>query len=437
MGRELTANTDSYQRIAVVGAGISGLAAAWLLSSKYTVDIYEANGYLGGHTNTVDVTVAGSDLAVDTGFMVCNYRTYPHFTRMLDHLEVDLQPSLMSFSIQCEDDGLEWAGQNLNSVFAQRRNALNPRFLKMLFDIWRLSGRADRLIDDPAAREISLGELLEREKLGDSFRDWYLVPMGAAIWSVPPVKMMEFPAHAFLRFCDNHGLLRLRDKPQWYTVTGGARTYVERLSRGISGQAHTGSGVAMVRRDGDSVEIFLDGETSGRRYDAAVLACHADESLRLLEQPTASEDAVLRCFPYQQNDAYLHTDSSFLPSCRQAVASWNYRAPAGSERDDLSVTYNLNLLQDLDCPATVMVTLNPPREPDAASVLRRFAYSHPVFSRESGLGQTRIEELQGDANTWYAGAWQRYGFHEDGLMSAIGVARDFGVSPPWGGIDAD
>jgi predicted NAD/FAD-binding protein len=402
-----------------------------LLSSKFVVDLYEANDYLGGHTNTVDITVSGMDLKVDTGFMVCNYRTYHHFTRMLEHLGVDLQPSTMSFSVQCEDDNLEWAGTNINTVFAQRRNVLSPRFLRMLFDIWRLSGSVDRLIDDHSINEISLEQLLDREGLSQGFREWYLVPMGAAIWSMPPEKMMEFPAHAFLRFCDNHGLIRLRQKPQWYSVAGGARSYVKQLVKGISGDILKAKPVEKVRRDNGEVEVILDGAREGRRYDAAVLACHADDSLLLLEKPSEPEEALLKSFPYQMNDAYLHTDASFLPSRPRAVSSWNYLDPSSGQENILSVTYNLNLLQDLGCPSVIMVTLNPPREPAQDRVLEKLSYAHPMMTRESVGSQDRIGEIQGTNNTWYAGAWQRYGFHEDGLLSAINVARDFGIQPPW------
>lgn len=432
----MKASTDSFQRIAVIGAGISGLASAWLLSSRYVVDLYEADNHLGGHTNTIDVTVSGIDLPVDTGFMVCNYRTYPHFTRMLEHLGVALQPSTMSFSIQCEDDDLEWAGTNINSVFSQRRNSLNPRFLRMLFDIWRLSRSVDRLIDDPTMTEISLKKLLDREGFSQGFREWYLVPMGAAIWSMPPEKMMEFPAHTFLRFCDNHGLLRLRQKPQWYTVVGGARNYVQQLVKGISGDIFQAQPVEKVRRGNGKVEVILDGAREGHRYDAAVLACHADDSLQLLEEPSEAEEALLKLFPYQTNDAYLHTDPSFLPSRPQAVSSWNYLSPSSGRSESVSVTYNLNLLQDLDCPSIIMVTLNPPRKPAEDKVLEKLSFAHPMVTKESSGSQSRIDQVQGVNNTWYAGAWQRYGFHEDGLLSAINVARDFGIHPSWSDASA-
>ncbi len=421
----------SASRLAVVGSGISGLSCGWLLSLRYQVDIFEANNYLGGHTNTVDIKVDGIDLSVDTGFMVCNYRTYPNLIQMFDYLNIDLQSSNMSFSVHCDENNLEWSGTNINTVFAQRKNIFNIRFLKMLYDIRRLSRDADRLVNDPATADKNLGQILDREGYGKGFKEWFLVPMAAAIWSTPPDNMFGFPAQVFLRFCDNHGLLRLRDKPKWYTVVGGARLYINKLKDQISGNIYLNKSVTKIRRLKDKVELNASGLRKPRLYDAVVIACHADDALEIIDQPSEDERDILESFPYQHNDTFLHTDASFLPSNKRAVASWNYFSEKCSEGTGLFVTYNLNSLQNLPCSTPVLVTLNPIREPDPSTVLGRFDYAHPIFTKKSIIAQNKIRRIQGQNNTYFAGAWQRYGFHEDGLLSAINVAESFGITTPW------
>lgn len=421
-------------RIAVVGSGISGLATAWLLSRRHEVDVLEANDYLGGHAHTVDIDVRGSSLAVDTGFMVCNRRTYPNLMRLFEHLGIDLLPSDMSFSVHCDEPELEWCGRNLNTVFAQRGNVWRGRFWHMLYDILRLDRSATRLVADGGTADLTLGQLLQRERFGEPFREWYLVPMGAAIWSTQPPRMLDFPASTFLRFCHNHGLLRVSGKPKWLSVAGGARRYVTRLVEGISGQVLAGQPVVGIARTGDGIDLWTKVGERPWRYDGAVLACHADDALHLLRDPGKAERTILGAFPYSHNDTVLHTDESFLPVRRRAHAAWNYWSESSRAGTKLSVTYYLNRLQSLSCDSPVLVTLNPCRQPDPDRVLARFDYAHPTFVRRSIEAQKEIDRIQGVGSTWYAGAWQRYGFHEDGLLSALRVAKAFGINPPWGEV---
>ena len=419
-------------RIAVVGSGIAGLSAAWLLSKRHEVDIYERADYLGGHTNTVDVDLAGRHLAVDTGFMVFNSRTYPNLLGLFDHLGVTAQKSRMSFSVQCGSEEVEWASNYLVGVFAQTGNLLRPEVWRMLFDIFRLSATADRLLASAeAAGDLTLGELLEREGYDGAFLRWYLLPMAASIWSTPTEKMLDFPAVNFLRFCENHGLLHVTGKPRWQTVAGGAREYVRKMTAGVSGKIHVNAMITGVRRTPTSAELTVaDGST--QKYDQVVLACHADQSLQLLADPSPAEAELLGSFPYTDNDVVLHLDESFLPRHKRARASWNYHADECSlATTGIAVTYDLTMLQKLDAKQPVMVTVNPPRPVDPTLVLRPFVYAHPGFDEAAIRAQGRLAEIQGVQRTWYAGAWTRYGFHEDGLLSGMAVARSFDIAPPW------
>ena len=420
-------------RIGVIGSGISGLGAAWLLSGAHEVDVIEGGDHLGGHANTVDVHVDGQDIAVDTGFMVFNERTYPNLVGMFKTLGVTTQKTTMSFGVQCGEEDLEWSSRNLVGVFAQPENALRGGLWRMVYDIARLSASADTLLADPSTSDLTLGELLEREGYGGGFIEWYLVPMAAAIWSAPPGKILDFPAQAFLQFCENHGLLHITGKPTWRSVVHGARTYVERLTAGISGDVRLGLTATRVSRSADGPLVELsDGSSS--RYDALVLACHSDEALALLADPSPEEQAILGAVTYQSNHVVLHTDESFLPRRRLARAAWNYYAAECTlDAEALSVTYDLTRLQNLPVKIPVMVTVNPPHEPRADLLLRTFSYAHPVFTRASMDAQLRVPEIQGVRDTWYCGAWQRYGFHEDGLFSAVRMVEHFGIRPPWAG----
>jgi len=417
-------------RIAVVGSGIAGVGTTWLLSGDHTVDLYEAEPRLGGHTYTVDLSVDGVTFPADTGFQVFNARTYPNLIAFFEQLGIEWMESDMSFSVQVPAEDIEWSGSNLNTVFAQRKNLANPRFLKMLADIVRFSADADRLLADPSIDELTLGELLEREGYRGGFTDWYLIPMGDAIWSTPPGEMLDYPAGTFLRFCDNHGLLHITGKPQWRSVVGGARRYIEAASRSFSGEVHESEPVERVTREGTGVRISTPRRTE--TYDAVVLASHPPETLAMLAEPTPAEREVLGSFSYWDNEVVLHTDASFMPKNRRAWAAWNWFAKTGDIRKDMLVlTYQLNWLQRIPVGTTVMETLNRDRDPAEGTLLAELHFDHPSFTRDAIAAQARVPEIQGTGGVYYAGAWTRYGFHEDGLLSAVRVAGELGVAPPW------
>ncbi len=417
------------QRIAVVGSGIAGLSAAWLLGQRHAVTLFEAEDWLGGHTHTVDMTVDGTTAPVDTGFLVFNDRTYPNLVALFEHLGVASVASDMSFSVRLEHNGLEWAGANLTALFAQRANLLRPAFWSMLKDILRFNREATALIQQGGRIEGSLGAYLQAGGYGAQFRDWYLLPMAAAIWSCPTRQMLEYPCAAFLRFCHNHGLLQIGDRPKWRTVLGGGREYVARMIADI-GDIRLATPVRSVRRTPGGVELSsTDGE---ERFDQVVLACHSDQSLRLLADASEDEREILGSVRYQPNAIVVHTDESFLPSAREAWSAWNYVSGLGQDAArPVSVSYWLNRLQPLPFRRAVIETLNPHREPQAGSVLARYRYSHPVFDGPALRAQAQLPSIQGRHSTWFCGAWTGYGFHEDGLRSALAVANRLGVHAPW------
>ncbi len=404
-------------RIAVIGSGISGLAAARLLSRGHGVSLFEAQPRLGGHAHTVDVTLDGISHPVDTGFLVYNRATYPNLVRLFAELGVPAAPSEMSFSVSLADPALEWAGTSLGTLFAQRTNLLRPGFLRMVRDVLRFNREAPR-----AGGAATLGEFLAAGRYSAEFRDWYLLPMAAAIWSCPTRTMLAYPFAAFARFFLNHGLLRLADRPQWLTVPGGSRRYVEAIARGLP-DVRLATPVRALERHDAMVRV------NGERFDAVVLACHSDQALALLgASATDTERRVLGAIPYQANRAVLHTDATLLPRRRRAWSAWNYSAGAdGPDGRAVSVHYLLNKLQPLPFARPVVVSLNPHREPAPATVIAEIDYEHPVFGAGSGAAQARLPEIQGMRRTWFCGAWTRYGFHEDGLVSAIAVADALGA----------
>jgi len=425
MNRALSAPVPPGGRIAVVGGGVSGLSAAWLLSEKYSVTLFEAGPYVGGHTNTVDAEVDGIRHPVDTGFLVHNDLTYPNLVQLFRHLDVPVHASDMTFSVSLAQPDLEWAGTSLGTVFAQRRNLMRPAFLGMLRDILRFNRHAARYLARCGPYAL-LGDLLDDEGYGQAMRDWYLLPMAGAIWSTPPSMVLQQPARTFLSFCLNHRLLQVAGRPQWKTVQGGARQYVNAMLTRIA-EVRVSSAVHTVKRLADGVEVRSAGHVD--RYDAVVLACHAPTSLAMLD---ASEDErdVLSRVRYQPNVAVLHTDTALLPRRRAVWSAWNYLAGPTADAP-MSVSYLLNHLQPLPFKQPVIVTLNPQQEPAASSVLGRYEYEHPILDADTVVAQGQLAGIQGRARTWFCGAWTGYGFHEDGLASAIRVAADFGVSPPW------
>jgi predicted NAD/FAD-binding protein len=409
-------------RVAVIGAGIAGNVAAAQLHRAHEITLFEAEPRLGGHTHTHQVEVAGTRVAVDTGFIVYNERTYPRFTALLARLGVETQQSSMSFSVRDEATGLEYNGTSLNTIFAQRRNLLRPAFLGMLRDILRFHREAPRLLEGPGA-ELPLGEFLAAGRYGRAFRELYVVPMGAAIWSTDPDLMHSFPARFFVRFLHNHGMLTVNDRPTWRTVSGGSARYVARLTAPFRDRIRLGTPVESVRRLPGGVIVKPRG-LEAQHFDAVFLACHSDQALRLLADPDVVEREVLGAIPYRRNEAVLHTDERMLPSSSLARAAWNYHRLA-DDSTPVALTYCMNTLQRLPLPAPLLVTLNRTDDIDPARVLRRMTYAHPVFTPASVAAQARHREINGVRRTYYCGAWWRNGFHEDGVASAEAAVAHF------------
>ncbi|WP_457418816.1 NAD(P)/FAD-dependent oxidoreductase [Roseateles sp. P5_E7] len=413
---------QTTKRIAVVGAGIAGLSAAWALSDRAHVTLFEAGSYAGGHTHTVDVTLDGITHGVDTGFLVFNERTYPLLIQLFAQLGIATARSDMSFSAQVPGDGIEWSGNNLSTVFAQRRNLARPAFWGMLADLLRFNRLCTALAanGEEAALAEPIGDFLNRHRFGRGFRDWYLLPMVACIWSCPTAQMLQFPIRTLIRFCHNHGLLQVNDRPQWWTVTGGARHYVNAMLPAIH-EVRLGTHVQAIHRPAAGSDVVVQSPGGREHFDAVVLAGHSDQSLALLALPTDVEHQVLAAIRYQPNVAVLHTDASLLPRRRAAWAAWNYES--GSEAGAVCLHYLLNQLQPLPWEQPVVVSLNPLRQPDPARVIGRYAYAHPVFDDDAVRAQARLADIQGSGGVWFAGAWTRYGFHEDGLLSGLNAAQ--------------
>ena len=421
-------------RVAVVGSGIAGLATAYLLSRKYAVTLYEADSRLGGHAHTVDVTLGGQTAPVDTGFLVFNERTYPNLLGLFAELNVATVASSMSFGVSLDGGALEWAGTDLNSVFAQRSNLFSGRFLGMLRDILRFNKAAAALLEQSIANGQTLGQLLVQGGYSQAFREDYLLPMAAAIWSSAPADILDFPAETFLRFCLNHALLQVNDRPQWFTVAGGSRSYVERIAKQLS-DVRLGCPVRRITRSPCGVQVQTDAGTEA--FDAVVMACHAPQSLALLADASADEAQLLGSVRYQSNLAVLHTDEALLPRNPRVRSAWNYlgsRLDASQHARPVCVSYLINRLQALPFAESVVVTLNPHQAPKAESIIGSYAYEHPIFDAPAIAAQQRLLHHQGERRTWFAGAWTGYGFHEDGLRSALKVARDFGVLPSWASL---
>lgn len=412
--------------IAVIGSGISGLVTAWLLNNRHGVTLYEAADYLGGHTHTVDVALEGVTHPVDTGFLVHNDLTYPNLIRLFEHLRVETYDSEMSFSVKLPQQDLEWAGSNLRTIFGQKRNLLRPAFWRMLQELLRFNGRAEAMLLRAEHQQLTLGELLVQEGFTEVLKEWYLLPMAAAIWSCAPGEILRFPAANFLRFCINHRLLQVEGRPRWRSIAGGGRAYVERLVEGLD--VHLNSPVERVVRTEGGVELASCGITG--RHDAVVFATHAPDTLALLEDADSDERAILGAVGYQSNRAVLHTDRRFLPDRRSLWSAWNYLS---MERDDqpVCVTYLLNRLQRLPFDTPLMVTLNPPEELPLRGEIATYHYDHPLFDQAAIDAQGRLDSIQGRRRSWFCGAWCGYGFHEDGLKSALRVAADFDVEAPW------
>ena len=414
------------RRIAVIGSGIGGMAAAWYLSSRHRVTLFEADARLGGHTATMDVEVEGRHYAIDTGFIVFNDWTYPHFRHLMARLGVLTQPTEMSFSVHETARDFEYNGHTLTSLFAQRRNLLRPSFYRLLRDILRFNREAIQALENGTlAPAMTLGEWLDAGGYGATFQRHYLLPMGAAIWSASLQDLRDFPLQFFVRFFRHHGLLSVSDRPQWYTLVGGSRSYSPALTAPYAGGIRLSTPVRGIRRLADGVEVRTDAGTE--RFDEVVLACHADQALAMLEDPSPAEREILAALPYQDNEVVLHTDTRLLPRRRRAWASWNYRLDGRGESERISVTYDMNILQRLETPHTFCVTLNDGDAIDPDKVLGRYTYAHPQFTLAGEAAKARHAEISGPAfRTHYCGAYWRNGFHEDGVWSALRVAHGLG-----------
>ena len=408
-------------KIAIIGTGIAGNVAAYRLRDEHDITVFEAGSYVGGHTNTIDVYEHGRRIPVDTGFIVFNDRTYPNFIALLNEIGQASQLSEMSFSVQSESGHLEYKGSTLDALFAQRRNILRPPFYRMVRDILRFNREASRWVDEPDD-SATVGEYLLRHGYSREFADHYLLPMAAAIWSAEPVSVLEMPTGFLTRFFANHGLLQLRDRPKWRVIEGGSREYVKKLVAGHKDRIRLNSAVRSIRRIGDRVEITAD-NSQPEWFDYVFVACHSDQALAMLADPTAAEREVLGAIRYQDNEAILHTDASLMPRRRRAWAAWNYHIPEDPQRH-VAVTYSMNILQSLQAEQQYCVTLNNDRTIDPERVIRRVQYQHPVYTRDTVAAQARQAELNFD-RTFYCGAYWRNGFHEDGVASALNAIDHF------------
>lgn len=413
-------------KIAVIGSGIAGMGVAHLLSARHDVTVFEKNAYAGGHSRTIEVRTGDSIIPVDTGFIVFNDWNYPNLMGLFKTLGVPYEKSDMSFGVSVDGGWLEYASGNL---IAQKANILRPQFWGMVADILRFNSGARRFIGQRT--DITLEECLNRMNMGEWFRKYYLLAMGAAIWSCPVETIMKFPAHTFLKFFENHGLLNIATRPQWYTVSGGSREYVRRLIAASRFDLKLGTPAKTLRK-GERGWIVTDYRGQESVFDHVILACHADEALAIIDAPTPEERRTLNAFTYQENRIVVHTDPSFMPKNRNCWASWVYLNEGRSdEKPEVSLTYWMNNLQNLDPAHPVFITLNPGRMPAAETILDQHKFTHPVFDQDAVEAQGALPSLQGQRGLWFCGAYHRYGFHEDGLMSAVSIAKAFKADIPW------
>ena len=413
-------------KIAIIGTGISGLGAAWLLKPQHDITVYESNTYIGGHSRTIKILDFEKEIYVDTGFIVFNHKNYPHLTSLFKELNVPTIESDMSFGASVGNGWLEYGSKGM---FAQKKNIFRPAFWGMIFDIIRFNKNALSYLKNN--KTVTLRELLDGMDLGEWFRRYYLQAMGAAIWSCSTETILDFPAKTFLNFFENHGLLSVNSHPQWHTVNGGSREYVKRLISSFQNDIRLNCGVKNVTRVEGQIRVE---DTVGRfeTFDHVVFACHADQALHLTSDPTPEESSILGAFKYQKNRVVVHSDESFMPEHKGCWASWVYHSETPVDREPVvSLSYWMNQLQNFDTKKQIFVTLNPGREPAPSLTYDEYIFEHPVFTQETLAAQQKIETIQGLGNIWHCGAYQRYGFHEDGLMSAVEVASKLGAKIPW------
>ncbi|MBF0278490.1 MAG: FAD-dependent oxidoreductase [SAR324 cluster bacterium] len=419
-------------KIAIIGSGISGMVAAYLLNRHHQITVFEANDYIGGHTHTVPVETREGAFDIDTGFIVYNEATYPNFIELLDLLEVETQQTSMSFSLSDENSGLEYSGTSLNSLFSQRKNFFKLSFYRMLKDILRFNREAPKLLEQNRCL-LTLGEFLEENRYSREFREHYVIPMGAAIWSSSRQQIYEFPAQYFIQFFINHGLLNVHNNLLWRVIKGGSHQYIKKLTASYSDAIRLNTAIAEIKRYPDHVKVTpQNGESE--IFDYVVIAAHSDQALRMLQDPTDAEIDILRQMPYQNNEVVLHTDSALMPRRSNAWSSWNYHL-LKQEKQAVAVSYNMNILQNIKSDENFIVTLNYSEKIDHSKVIRRFNYSHPLFTVPGVAAQKRHHEISGVNRTYYCGAYWRYGFHEDGVMSALNVCEDFNETLKLSGND--
>jgi len=411
-------------KIAVVGTGISGMVAAYLLSEEHAVTVYEVKDYIGGHTHTHDVDLNGQTYAVDSGFIVFNAKTYPNFSKLMSRLGVAWQISDMSFSLKCFRTGLEFRPSTLNTLFAQRRNFLRPSFYRMIMDAFRFRRQSEMLFGSDNQYEKTLNEFLTQNNYSRWFIDYFIVPMGSAIWSAAPEKFREFPARYFAEFFKNHGFLNVKDQPQWLTIKGGSKQYIDPLTRRYKDHIRLNCGVEKIRRHDDYVEINAGG-LEPETFDCVVIAAHSDQALALLDDPSEQEQEILGQIAFQKNDTVLHTDQSLLPQRRTVWAAWNYHIPP-EDLGRVAITYDMNILQNLEAEEEFCVSLNMTEAIAPEKTIARMTYHHPVYTPASLTARMRYDEINGQNRTYYCGAYWYYGFHEDGVKSALAVAKHFG-----------
>ena len=411
-------------KIAIIGSGISGLTSAYLLNRNHDITVFEANDYIGGHTHTHNIKIKDKEYAVDTGFIVYNERTYPNFIKLLDSLGVERQLSTMGFSVKSASEDYEYAGESLNSLFAKRSNIFRLGFLRMLYEMYRFGKKSDSTglgLDV----SITLGTYLRSENYSNEFINYFIIPMGAAIWSTPANKVLDMPAYFFIKFFYNHGMLEIINRPKWWVIKDGSSAYIKKIIKGFESKINLSSPIRTVSRLDNGIEIETANSKKPLMFDAVVFATHSDQALGMLKDPTEKEKDILSSIPYQKNEVLLHTDSSVLPKRKLAWASWNYQLDSNPE-SPVVLTYNMNILQSLDCDETFCVTLNDHQSVDKSKVLKKITYHHPLFTVKGIEAQKRKLEISGVNNTYYCGAYWHNGFHEDGVASAIEVCKHFG-----------
>lgn len=419
-------------KIAIIGSGISGLASAYFLKRKHDITLYEREDRLGGHSRTITVRKDGRIIPVDTGFIVFNERNYPNLTALFAELGVPVKDSDMTYAMSVGDGEFEWGAQDLNTIFGQRRNIFRPSFYRLFGEVMRFNRAAEEAV--AANPVISLGDLIASMGLSEKFRQLYLLPMSGAIWSSPPRQMLAFPAKVFVDFFRNHGLLAMSGQPQWRTVDGGSKEYVARIAASLGDTVKTGCAAVSVRRDKAAVQV-TDTTGATTSFDHVIFACHSDEALALLADPTAGEATALGAIRYQRNDAILHADPRFMPRRQRCWASWNYKSDGKGNEPAVSVTYWMNRLQGIDRSFPLFVTLNPQSKVAESNIYDRHVFHHPVFDAPAISAQRDIAGMQGQNNTWFCGAYLRHGFHEDGLHSALKVVEQLGCAPAWAVLD--